>query len=271
MPLDEPPPFDLDAAIAGLAMYANPMPGSLSAKLNIIWYYAVQLILRSEREHDQVIGRAWGRHRKKATDTDSILVRAEAAEQNGLLKERHSGLASAYFSVLGELRLIQQRILNVQTDQDWTASATESLNSVRSICHPNHLKIEGYRNEVVPRFFTLQLHCLHLGSRLANPSAGPSNPEVKMRRAASGGRRSNHGEELLKADVVAYLAKQPAKARYDSVAAFFDAHFEGLAKVLENYRKRNGERWEGEPLTYGQTLTPECRAAIRMREARQSR
>jgi hypothetical protein len=130
------------------------------------------------------------------------------------------------------------------------------LNSLGSVCHPEHLEIEGYRNEVVPSFFTLQLHCLHLSRRLANPSAGPSNPEVRLRRAASGGRRSNHGEELLKANVMAYMGRLPAKPKHDGVAAFFEAHFVGLSKVLEDYHQRIGKRWEGEELTYGQTLTP---------------
>jgi hypothetical protein len=120
----------------GLALLTNPVPGSLSAKLNIIWYYAAELVQQSERDHEQVIGRAWGRHRKKMAESDSILARAEAAKQNGLLTVSHSGLASAYFGVLGELGLIKKRILNVCADEEWRTAATKGLNGrVRiSVC-----------------------------------------------------------------------------------------------------------------------------------------
>ncbi len=55
---------------------------------------------------------------------------------------------------------------------------------------------------------------------------------------------------------MAYMGRLPAKPKHDGVAAFFEAHFVGLSKVLEDYHQRIGKRWEGEELTYGQTLTP---------------
>lgn len=166
----------------------------------------------------------------------------------------NSLIAESYFGALGMIGRIQTATNFVaRYSHECRKSRVNTFEFIEKIlCHDTQIP-HSFMNEVVPLFFSLQLHCHNL-VEIANPPAGaPADPRIRKSRALSAADSKNYGEDVLKGMILKFLNDQEAKTKYKKVDELFLNLADGLKTTLDNYLGLLDSPTEagGPPLRYG--------------------
>lgn len=235
-----------------VAMYVSP--GNLAGKLQAIWQYSEDVILRVEERRRTELRKAWGDLATHAMKAETALSFKSALVRGHKLQHQDRGglLLPAYFGALAVIGEVKDAYADIMIRQDHTTILYDQL------CVPENLDNKYYRDEVVPLFFALQLHCAVL-ARYANAKEHTNPDELRREQTARKGgiakREADYGEEVLKADVVRCL-KALKDGAYKSLPALLAGP---LMQVWDEYSAGIGSPRErgGPTILYGQDFDKE--------------
>lgn len=172
-----------------------------------------------------------------------------------IMDYRDSLIAESYFGAVGMLARIENATnFYARYSHEIRKSRVNTMQFIEDLCGDGQVP-DSFMNAVVPHFFSLRTHCLHLIEIATwNKKGSPADPRVRANRAAAGGKVKNHGEHVLKDMVLNFLNEQPSEPIHRSISTLCAALHAGLNKTREDYLALLESPTErgGLPLRYGE-------------------
>ena len=199
--------------------------------MKAIWLTVEHYVSLVEKKHIKKIKKIWGVHATEVLrDEASLYLKAGHAQKLGINPYGlNDFLLQAYFGALLTIAAIQKSFLSFG-----------GVGMPEALFDPEQLTCERFRNSIVPLFFTLQLHCYYLVRDINTGKHVTADPLKRAETARKGGEtKQGYGEEVLKCDVVMFLA-QIRDAEFTGIEALFEPPYGRLGDVLYSYKEGIG-------------------------------
>jgi hypothetical protein len=245
-------------------------PGTLYEKLKTIWDLAHRMIEFVYENHPAPIKKVLKRrkalskpphgginfdYQEKDLKDFSIDINVNYVMLHRLDTDYEDSLiAESYFRILGTLARIQTKTNFVaRYFHECRKSRVNTIEFIEKILSVDSQVPHSFMNDVVPLFFSLQLHCYNLVEIANRPPGIPADPRVSRNRSSIAGKSKNYGEHVLKGMISNFLDAQNPERKYRNVNSLFEKLEDGLGKTLNDYLDLLDSPTEagGIPLRYG--------------------
>lgn len=236
--------------IGGYATYYNT--GSLSAKLNFIWKWAIAVLDAVECREKRRIKNLWlGAGFPNWSDMNLI----EKINVSHKLKNFKTGkLNESYVNILDLIYEIAQGVRRCSKDES-SFENDLSRKVMEFIASDNFCKGD-LLNDVLPIFFALQLRCHDLQVIYDRPKGAPIDWRSVADRAHKGGVAKNFGEDVLKQRVLNFFKSDAFKKSNSGIEKIVSDNNLALIEILDKYKSdiRSGLLLGDKVVRYGANL-----------------